>query len=47
MSKKLKNTKFVTIRNQLLAVCKKEFEIYKFDLLREERKSYKIMQPKS
>ncbi len=38
-------TKFDTLRNQLLAVCRKE--IYKFDNLRDERKFIKIMQVKT
>ena len=38
-------TKFDTLRDQLLAVCRKE--IYKFDSLRDERKFHKIMQVKT
>ncbi len=38
-------TKHNMLRNQLLAVCRKE--IYKFDTLREERKFCKIMEVKT
>ncbi len=38
-------TKFDTLRNQLLAVCRKEID--KFDTLREERKFVKIMEVKT
>ena len=38
-------TKFDTLRDQLLAVCRKE--IYKFDTLREERKFCRIMEVKN